>query len=96
MPNVRVLPPTTGSTTCTANGRSYSCAVGSFLDVPDFDALVLMSNGWTSPAGGAQVGTTASRPARPTKGQSFHDTTLGLVIHFDGANWRNPITGAAV
>jgi hypothetical protein len=96
MPNIRVMPPASGSTTCTANGRSYSCAVGSFLDVPDFDALVLLANGWTSPAGGLEVGTTASRPAKPKKNQAFHDSTLGYVIHFDGANWRNPNTGAIV
>lgn len=96
MPNIRVMPPATGATTCTVNGRVYTCAVGAFLDVPDFDAYVLQSNGWTAPAGGAQVGTTAQRPAKPGKGQSFHDASLGYVIHFDGANWRNPNTGAIV
>ncbi|WP_315792251.1 MULTISPECIES: hypothetical protein [unclassified Bradyrhizobium] len=89
-----------GPNPITVNGRTYSCAVGSTIDVPDFDHFVMSANGWTNLAGNAAVlatvGTTASRPANPSKGQTFHDATLNLTIAFDGKTWRNPATGAAV
>ena len=34
------------SITITVNGRTYTCAVGSSIQVPDFDALALSANGW--------------------------------------------------
>ncbi len=89
MPNIRVFPPATGTTSHTVNGSTYSCAVGSFLDVPDFDANVLLANGWTAAAAGG-VGSTTTRPANPPKQTQFHDTTLGYIITWDGKNWRNP------
>ena len=91
----RVFPPADGlHPAITVNGRAYTCALGSFLDVPDQDALVMEHNGWTRAAMG--VGATAGRPAAPTKGQSFHDTTLGVTIRWDGKVWRDPATGNAV
>ncbi|NPU23951.1 hypothetical protein [Bradyrhizobium denitrificans] len=95
-----MLPPAGGATT-TANGRSYSCASGFTLDVPDFDAFVLIANGWVNAAGSSNgaagtVGTTSARPASPKFGQTFHDATLNMNIVFDGKVWRNPATGAAV
>lgn len=94
MSNIRVMPPPSGSNTHTVNGRTYTCAVGAVLDVPDFDAAVLTSNGWTAVGTGA-VGATAARPANPKKGESFTDTTLGYTVHFDGKTWRN-VAGVAV
>ena len=76
----------------TVNGRAYTCAVGSSITVPEFDALELEANGWVGEQGGA----TATRPANPAKGQQFLDTTLGYIIKFDGKVWRNLATGAAV
>ena len=99
MANVRLMPPNGIATTHTVNGRSYTCAPGSTIDVPDFDAFTLMANGWIAPAAGATttaVGATTARPVNPAKGQNFHDTTLNLTIVFDGKYWRNPATGAAV
>ena len=92
----RLIPPGgPGTNPITVNGRTYSCAAGSTIDVPDFDAQVLMANGWsTAAAGGA--GLTANRPANPTKGMQFHDTTLNSTVVYDGRTWRNPKTGAAV
>jgi len=95
MANVRLFPPETNiSTTSQANGRSYSCAPGGFLDVPDFDAAVLQANGWLKAADG--VGATAQRPAKPTRGQSYHDTTLGMTVIYTAGAWRHPVTGASV
>ncbi len=92
----RVLPPADGlHPTITVSGRTYTCAVGSYLDVPDQDAAVMTANGWTL-AADKGVGATAGRPANPKKGDTFHDTTLGLNIRFDGLVWRNPATGASV
>lgn len=97
---IRVMPPADGlRTSIVVNGRSYSCALGSTIDVPDFDATVMMHNGWTSAGTGASaapVGATTSRPAKPNKNDHFVDATLGYVIVFDGKVWRNPVTGAAV
>lgn len=92
----RVMPPADGlHGSIVVNGRSYTCAAGSTIDVPDQDAKVMSANGWTVAAEGG-VGATATRPASPTKGQTFHDTTLGYTIVWDGKAWRNPASGAAV
>jgi hypothetical protein len=49
------------------------------------------------------TGTSAQRPkagdpAVPNlpAGTSFYDTTLSKTIYFDGANWRDPSSGAVV
>lgn len=95
MANIRLMPPVSGQAgSIQVNGRTYACAANSVVDVPDFDASVMMANGWTAAAAGG-VGATAARPANPVKNQVFHDTTLNLNIVFDGKTWRNPATGAA-
>lgn len=92
---IRVMPPADGlHPSIEVSGRKYTCALGSFIDVPDGDASVMLSNGWTSSANG--VGATTTRPAAPSKNQQFHDSTLGFNIVFDGKVWRNPTSGAAV
>jgi hypothetical protein len=95
MPNIRLFPPSSGPTSHTVNGRTYSASPGTSIDVPDFDAQVLQANGWTAAAPGG-VGTTAQRPVNPAKGAQYHDTTLGLTVTWDGKAWRNPATGSAV
>jgi hypothetical protein len=94
MATIRMMPPGGGRTTIAVNGRTYTCAVGSAIDVPDFDAFVMLSNDWVK--AGDAVGATAGRPSNPNKGQQFHDTTLGYNIVWDGKAWRNPATGASV
>jgi hypothetical protein len=84
--------------------RNYTCAVGSTLDVPDYDVQALVNAGW---AAVALVGPTSTRPqgtaanCAPNKpagaGMLYVDTTLNAVIVCDGGLvWRNPVTGAAV
>lgn len=103
MQSFRILPPVSlGAQTTKVNGRTYTAAPGTFLDVPDADAQVHAAAGWTKVAFSGPTG------ARPTtnasggpygvasRGMFFVDTTLSAVIVFDGATWRNPITGAAV
>lgn len=95
MPNMRVMPPgDTGRTSLAVNGRSYSCAAGSTIDVPDFDAAELVANGWSAVAG-STVGTTAQRPTSPAKNQVFIDTTVGAAVVWDGKAWRHHVSGAA-
>lgn len=101
MATIRLLPPgnaTLGQNPITVHGRTYSCALGSTLDVPDFDAAVMRANGWTdSVEQAAGTGTTANRPKTGlVRGERYIDTTLAIVIQWDGATWRNPVTGAAV
>jgi len=96
----RMMPPANsaaGPNPCTVpGGRSYSCLQGQTVDAPDFDAAILQANGWTHSAAGG-VGVTSLRPTGNLKrGTQFHDSTLGYVIVWDGAVWRNPTTGAAV
>jgi hypothetical protein len=93
-----MLPPVTASGTAitTVNGRTYTCAPGSYLDVPDFDGNMLAANGWivSTPLG---TSTTANRPTAPlVAGMRYLDTTLGYTIVWDGATWRNPTSGASV
>lgn len=93
---IRLFPPPDGNhPTIAVNGRTYTCAQGATVDVPDFDANVMMANGWTRAASGG-VGATTARPANPSNGMQFHDTTLGYTIVWEGKAWRNPATGAAV
>ena len=73
---------------------TYTCAANVTIDVPDFDAFVLTANGFIAVAG--SVGATSARPTNPGKGQTYHDTTLGLTIVFEGTAWRNPANGAVV
>jgi len=102
MPNLRLLPPPSPAfgqnpIKVTAD-RVYTCAVGSYLDVPDFDAVTLLANGWTHTADvGMGAAITANRPTTGLKrGSRFHDTTLGYDIVWDGLTWRNPTSGASV
>jgi len=92
----RMLPPnTTGTDMITVNGRTYAAAAGAFIDVPDFDAVVMAANGWVNASVGG-AGTTAQRPVRPAANTVYMDTSLSLLIIWDGKAWRNKITGAAV
>jgi hypothetical protein len=78
----------------TVNGRTYACATNSTIDVPDQDALVLLTNGWCDTS--RAVGATASRPSAPNLNQKFHDSTLNMIIVWDGKNWRSIATGGVV
>jgi hypothetical protein len=96
----RMLPPSVvQKQTVTVNGRAYSLQPGSTLDPPDFDAGPLSANGWIDCG---LSGPTSSRPSSAVGpnalfvGLEYIDTTIGAVIRFDGASWRNVITGAAV
>lgn len=102
MTTIRMFPPVaTNEQTRVVNGRTYTGTPGQILDVPDFDAQQLQSNGWTWVA---PSGPSSSRPTsalsqglyRATPGMTFLDTTLGSLIVFDGSTWRSPATGAAV
>lgn len=94
---MQLMPPADGNHgSITVNGRSYSCALGSTISVPDVDGYVIMHNGWTEASSGGS-NTTANRPdpVKAGKGSTFHDTTLGKIIRSDGKVWRDPNTGAA-
>ena len=99
MPNVRVSPTATSPNPFTIPGtsRKYTCAVGSTIDVPDFDATVLKNAGWVSmTAKDGSVGTTAQRPVGAHYGQEYLDTTVGAILVSDGkGNWLHHLTGAA-
>lgn len=98
--NHRMLPPTVVAyMTRTVNGRTYSGTPGMVMDIPSFDAAMLMANGWID------VGPSGASTQRPTgtmgqyhsgAGFKFFDTTLGLTILSDGKDWRDPATGNIV
>lgn len=49
MGNVTLAPPADGAhPTISAHGRIYTCLPGQTIPVPDFDAAVLLANGWTT------------------------------------------------
>jgi hypothetical protein len=62
------------SITTTVSGRTYTCAIGSSIQVPDFDAFELSSNGWGVieyiPVGG-------TRPVHPPMWKIYFDATPG-------------------
>lgn len=93
---MRLMPPSTGlHNPITVNGRRYACAANSTVDVPDFDGSVMISNGWVSTASGGS-GATVQRPVNPPINTQFHDTTLGKIVSWDGKNWRDYTSGAAI
>lgn len=94
----RLMPPGDGlHNTIIVNGRTYTQTPGNTLDVPDFDAVIMTANGWLPAERDATVGTTAQRPANPTHGQTFIDTTASALITYDakGKTWRHHLTGAS-
>lgn len=101
MANFQVFPAAGVPTTVTVNGRTYTCAVGSVITVPDFDAVELLSNGWLRSANNGS-GTTAQRPAAnpatgtpaPQVGTEYYDSTVGANIIWNGKNWIHHATGA--
>lgn len=90
--SVQVFPGANAPTTIVLLGRTYTCAVGSVITVPDADALMLMANGWCRSAQG--TGATAARPSNPNVGFEFYDTTVGGNVIWNGKNWINHATGA--
>ncbi len=112
MPNYRMLPPPPtnvfgqpSNMVATVNGRTYTGVANTPQDVPDFDGKLLEAScGWQKVAD-IGSGTTAQRliqtsspigQGRPNAGDEYMDETLGYIVIFDGAFWRNPSTGAAV
>lgn len=78
MSNVMLSPPVgQPSTSVKLGDRTYTCAVGKAIPVPDFDAGELQSNGWYP----APFGTTDQRPKIGLTDQGFFiDTTIGKVL----------------
>jgi hypothetical protein len=80
--------------------RSYTVAGGSFADVQgdvnSGDAASLRSQGFIVVA---QSGPTSARPvfsAGQSPGFMYLDTTLGKIVVWDGAAFRDPNTGSSV
>lgn len=77
--------------------RAYTATAGGYIDAvgdPSVDAAALTSQGFVLIGGS---GTTSQRPtgAGFLKPRFVYvDTTLALVVVWDGVNWRNPVTGA--
>lgn len=100
MTTYRMLPATDLKyQTLTINGRQYTGTPGSAVDVPDFDADGLGSNGWVKVA---PSGPTSARPVgsagfyQALAGKHYYDMTLNALIVFDGTTWRSPVDGSAV
>ena len=94
----RMLPSST-TKVAKVNGRTNNPSAGTTVDYDNHDASQLSANGWFDVCGNDSVGT-GTTAQRPTTGlvvtSKYLDSTLGYIIVFDGANWRNPATGAAV
>ena len=102
MTQVRMLSPALAASPVNVFGRPYQQVPGTVLDVPTGDAGALAANGWF------RVALSGPTAQRPTVGQAqagldglapgleFFDITLGKCIFYDGSNWRDPSTGAAV
>lgn len=93
-----VLPPpnsgatgfTSGPNPITVNNRTYTCAIGASLStVPADDAAIMIDNGWVLFGRGS--GATAARPTgiNLKPGMLWYDTTVGHIIVYDGATWRD-------
>ena len=92
-----MLPPgnaKSAAVTTTVNGRKYTCAQGASIQVSDFDASVLETNGWIKTANGG-TGTTAQRPVTPPIGTVYYDTTISANVIWNGFSWVHYATGAS-
>jgi hypothetical protein len=106
LPNCRLLPPAvvagqpvTSQQSMVVNGRAYSGAPGSVVDVPDMDGAILAANGWVRVAASgttAQRPTSTSAPFRAAPDARYFDTSINKLIVYDGVTWRDPATGSAV
>ena len=94
MPSFNMMPPANGQNKFTTNGRTYSCATGATILVPDYDANVMEANGWVKTSRDG-AGTTAQRPTNPTVGTQYHDTTVGAIVMWNGKSWLHHNTGAS-
>lgn len=105
--NFRMTPAnlSAGSRTGKVNGRSYTCAVGAVIDVPEGDAQALEAQGFI------QLGTSGPTSQRATYppnslsdariasvpiGSRMVDTSLTKAIIFNGVVWVDAATGAIV
>ena len=78
----------------TTRGRTYACASGGYVDVPDFDAEALVGQGWLVLA--KNVVTTANRPVNALAGTRVFDSTVGAGVVSDGkGGWIHHATGAS-
>lgn len=66
-------------------------ATGGFLDVLDFDARILLANGWTKIAE-----TASARPLDVKRGRVWFDKALGQIIVGNGSVWLDPVSGNVV
>ncbi|AHY52476.1 hypothetical protein BJS_05962 [Bradyrhizobium japonicum SEMIA 5079] len=82
--------------------RAYASTVGVPIDLPgditngyvaNGDAAALANRGFIVVG---TVGPTTARPQYPRAGDRHIDLTLSVEVVYDGANWRNPVTGAVV
>lgn len=102
MANLAVAPAAKAPLVVSIQGRTYTGVFnGTPIVVPDFDALVLMSNGWLAMARDG-AGTTAQRPTlgfgntlNPKNGYEYYDSTLGITVIWNGLNWIRVDTGAS-
>jgi hypothetical protein len=74
--------------------RAYPATVGVPVDVPgdlSGDAAAMLNQGFLA------IGTSGTtRPSANLKPGAIHvDTGINLVVFWDGAAWRNPLTGTA-
>lgn len=78
-----------------AGRRYYPAQAGGTIDPIDLDAVVLGSQGFFAVGNGS--GPTASRPnnAGQNPGFLYVDTTLNLIVAWNGIGWVNPLTGAS-
>jgi hypothetical protein len=97
MATVLVHAPAVGPQTLTVNGRKYSTTPGNPIAVPDFDAQILVANGWILAAAnlGVATGPTSGRPVNPPANTCYQDTTVGFEVMYDGKTWRNKQSGAS-
>lgn len=102
MPLNRLIAPARAGSPTNVFGRVYAAQPGTTVDAPSGDAATLVAAGFTYVA---LSGSTAQRPTQGVAlvgvdglqaGLEYFDTTLGICIFYDGAQWRNPATGAAV
>ena len=99
MIQMQVMPAPNIPTNITVNGRSYVGTVGAYQTVPLVDGQVMLANGWISTCARGS-GATIDRPLPGSidvqagkPGATFHDTTVGALIAWDGINWRTVVTG---
>ena len=80
---IRMIPLDNAANPFTVPGTNRTYSATTFVDVPDYDAVIMVTAGWSTSTGHPAV-TTANRPKLPLPGTKVRDISVGAVVIYRG------------